>query len=325
MRSLWSLWVGVFCLGVATANAAAPAWKPDRPVEIVINTAPASGADKAGRIVQKSLQERKLVDVSVNVTNRPGGGGAIAYNYLNQHAGDGHFLAIASKSLLSNHISGRGPSYTDLTCVSHLTGEYIAVAVRADSTIASGQDLVERLKKDNGAASFGVATSLGGTNHQAVAGALHVAGLDPRKLRNVVFQSGGNAITAMLGGHVDVVPASLGSWIGLLKSRSVRLIAVAAPQRQPGLFADVPTWRELGWDNVVSNWRTVIGPRGMTEGQVAYWENVLQRLTATEEWRAELERSYSTNEYMGSADTRKYMDADYAQLKTFLTQLQLAK
>ena len=320
------VWAAAFAPWIiSAAEAAAPAWKPDRPVEIVINTAPGSGADKAGRVIQKILQERRLIEVPVSVTNRPGGGGAIAYNYLNQHAGDAHVIAIASKSLLSNNIAGRGPGHTEFTQLALMSGEYIGAAVRTESSLKSGQDLVERLKKDVGAASLGVATSLGGTNHQAVAGALHKAGIDVRKVRAVVFQSGGNAITAMLGGHVDVVPASLGSWVAHLKNKTVRILAVAAPQRQPGLFADVPTWRELGWDNVVSNWRSVIAPRGLTEPQMAYWEQVLRRVSQTDDWKAELESSYASNDFMGPADTRKYMDADYAEMKAFLTQLQLAK
>lgn len=146
-----------------------------------------------------------------------------------------------------------------------------------------------------------------------------------RKLKNVVFQSGGLAITAMLGGHVDAVPVSIGSWVPHVKTGQVRVIAVSSPKRLPGFFADVPTWREQGVDVVVSNWRTVVGPRNMTPAQIAYWENAVQRMMATAEWKKDAESTSAVSEFMGSAELRKYMESDYAQIKAFLADLELAK
>ncbi|RPJ44773.1 MAG: tripartite tricarboxylate transporter substrate binding protein [Betaproteobacteria bacterium] len=306
--------------------AQAQGWQPDRNVEIVINTAPGSGQDATGRLIQKILQERKAVPTSLTVVNKPGGGGAIAYGYLNQHPGDGHFVSIASKSLLTNHISGRATvTYTHLTPLAILFEEYITVAVKADSPIRSGRELLDRLKKDPGAVSFGVATSLGNPNHQGVAMAMKDAGIDLRKTKTAVFQSGGNAITALLGGHVDVVPGSVGLMRKHLQAGSVRLIAVASPQRLAGVFAQVPTWKEQGANAIVSNWRGMIGPGGMTPAQTAYWDNALKQLTQSEAWKKELETNNWADEYKSSAETRKYMDGEYAELKGFLTELELAK
>ena len=308
------------------AHAAQAQWKPEKPVEIVVNTAPGSGPDKTGRLMQKILQDLRTPELPMVVTNRPGGGGAVAYTYLNQHPGNGHFVAIASKTLITTHVMGRSPvTYTDVTPLAHMIGEYIGIAVRADSPIRSGRDLIDRLKKDPTAHTFGVATALGNTNHQAVAAALKVSGIDARKLRNVIFQSGGNAITALLGGHVDVVPVSIGSWVGHVKAGQVRVIAVSSSNRLTGLFADVPTWREQGADVVVSNWRSLVGPRDMTPAQVSFWEGAVQRMMATPEWKKDVESTSAVSEFMGSAETRKYMAADYAQIKAFLVALELAK
>ncbi len=325
----------VLCTGVVygawgllpqTGIAAAPAWAPEKNIEIVINTAPGSGQDVTGRFMQKILQEQKLVASPVTVVNKPGGGGAIAYGYLNQHQRDGHFVAIASKSLLTNHIMGRNPvTYSHLTPLAILFEEYIAVAVKADSPIKSGREVIERMKKDPSALSFGVATSLGNPNHQGVAMALKDAGVDLRKTRTVVFQSGGNAITALLGGHVDVVPGSVGLMLKHVQAGNVRLIAIAAPQRLEGAFSQTPTWKEQGINAVVSNWRGLIGPGGMSPEQIAYWDNAMRGLTRSDEWKKELERSNWADEYKTSAETRKYMDADYAELKVFLAELELTK
>jgi putative tricarboxylic transport membrane protein len=215
--------------------------------------------------------------------------------------------------------------YTELTPVAHLFGEYIGVAVRSDSPIKSGRDLIERLKKDPTAYSFGIASSLGNTNHQGAAGALKSAGVDIRKVRNVVFQSGALAIVAMLGGHIDVVPVSAGSWVSHMKNGTVRVIAISAPQRLPGVFSDIPTWREQGGNVVISNWRSIFGPKGMTADQVAWWEGAIQRFMDTPDWKAEMSTIHGMSEFMGSARLRKYMEEDYAELKAFLTELELAK
>ena len=318
------------CLGMALsisggAHAASSAWKPDKAVEIIVNTAPGASPDRNARLMQKIFQERKLIEVPITVSNRVGGGGAVAYTYLNGRPGDAHMVAIASKLILASHIMGRGPHHVDFTPLAHLFGEYSVIGVRPDSPIKTGREVVERLKKDPGALTIGIATSLGNVSHQAIADPLKEAGIDLKKTKVVVFQASTLAITAMLGGHVDLVPMVPGTAHPLVQSGQVRLLAITAPKRATGLLANVPTWREQGYDTVVSNWRSVIAPKGLTAPQIAYWERTLRELVQTDEWKLNLERSHAESEFLGSAETRKLMDADYVKLKEFLTELELVK
>ena len=320
----------VVCAGAAivalvcSAHAAVP-WKPEKAVEIVAANAPGGGADRIIRIMVNVFQERRQLDFPVNVVNKPGGGGSVAYNYLNLHPGDGHYLILGGKAILTNNIVGRGPSYTELTPVAHLFGEYISVTVRPDSPLKSGRDLVERLRKDPTALSFGIATSLGNANHQGAAAALKSAGIDIRKLRTVIFPSGGAATTAMLGGHVDVVPISAAFAGSMERQGQIRLLAVTSPARLPGVLADVPTWREQGHDVVVSNWRNITGPKGLPEAQIAYWEEAFRRLVESDEWKKELESNFWTSEFMRSAATRKFLERENVEVRAFLGDLGLAK
>src|SRR5512134_3213166 len=186
----FSAWIAALAGGVQ-GNATAAGWKPEQPVEVIVNCAPGCGPDKIARLMQRVFQANRLLDVPVSVQNKPGGGGAIAQTYLNQFEANGHYLFHSGKSVLTTHAMGRVVApYTELTPVAHLFGEYIGIAVKVDSPIKSGRDLIERLKKDPMAYSFGIASSLGNTNHQGAAGALKSAGVDIRKVRNVVFQSG---------------------------------------------------------------------------------------------------------------------------------------
>jgi len=314
---------GVLALSALAAQGQ-PAWTPARAVEISANCAPGCGPDRTARALQRIWQENKFIDVAVTVGNRTGGGGAVLYSYLNQKP-DGHAVAIASGSLLTNNIVGQGPPHTDLTPIARLFGEYIAIAVRADSPVKNGRELIEMLKKDPAALSVGVATSLGNSNHQGVASAMKASGIDVRKGRTVVFQSGALALTALLGGHVDVVPGSVSLMLPRLQSGSVRLVAIASPQRLTGAAAQVPTWREQGINAVVSNWRGVVGPRAMTPAATAYWEGVLRKAVATELWKQELEQLLITDEFLGSRDFRKYLDEEYGEIRALLTALELAR
>lgn len=92
-----------------------------------------------------------------------------------------------------------------------------------------------------------------------------------------------------------------------------------------GVFAQTPTWKERGADAVVSNWRGLIGPPGMIAAQIACWDSVMKQLTQTEAWKKELADNNWDNEYKAAAETKKYMDAEYAELKALLTELELVK
>jgi putative tricarboxylic transport membrane protein len=304
---------------------AQPEWKPDRPVELIATNAPGGGSDRILRIMIKILQERRYVATPVAVVNRPGGGSSVAYNYANQHAGNGHYLVMGSRSLLTNHITGHGPSYTELTPVVRLFDEYISVTVKPVSPIRSGKDLVSFMKKDPTAISFGIATSLGAPNHAGAAAALKAAGVDIRKMKNVIFSSGGAASTALLGGHIDVVPVSVGFGAQLLRNNQVRIIAVTSPQRLPGVLKDVPTWKEQGYDAVVEQWRVLVGPKAMTAGQIAYWEGVFRRMMDAEDWKNELETNFWTANFRTSAETRQFLARDNEDARAFLAELGLAK
>ena len=326
MKFSRALYAASALFAVLTAgNATAQAWKPEKAVEMVVINAPGGGSDRIARMMSTVMREKKLIDMPLNVVNKPGGGGNVAYTYLSQRPADGHYLSVGGKSILTSHIAGRGLNYTEFTTVAHLFGEYISVVVKPDSPIKSGRELIERLKKDPSSLSFGIATSLGNPNHQGIAAAMKAAGIDIRKTRNVIFQSGGEATTALLGGHVDAVPISAAFAASMARSGQVRVIAVTSSQRLPGVLSGVPTWREQGFDAVVSNWRNVIGPKGMSDAQVTFWEEALRRMTEADEWKKELEANFWSSEFMRGAESRKAMERDYALLRTFLIELGLAK
>ena len=322
--AVWQVAIATIAVTLAP-GVAAQEWRPAKPVELIATNAPGGGSDRIGRIMIKIMQDRKLVPTAVNLVNKPGGGSAVAYNYLNQFPANGHFLVMGSRSFLTNHIAGHGPNPADFTPVVHLFDEYIAVTVKPVSPIRTGRDLLSFMRKDPTAISFGIATSLGAPNHSGVAAPFKAAGIDMKKMKNVIFPSGGAASTALMGGHVDVVPISVAFATSLMRNGQVRLIAITAPERLGGDLKHVPTWKEQGADVVVAQWRVLIGPRGMTPEQIAYWENTMKRLMEHEDWKNEMESNFWRANFQGSAPTRKFLARDEQDARAFLSELGLAK
>jgi len=178
----------------------------------MVASGPGGGMDRTARAIQHLARDRKIADVAFNVINKAGGGGAIGWTYLSQHPRDAHYLAIGSPALLTNHITGKSSlSHADFTPLAMLVSEYTAFAVNSASTINSGKDLVERLRADPRSVSIAISTSVGSGNHVAIGKVAKAAGVDVSKLRLVIFNATGEAITSVMGGHVDVVPATASS------------------------------------------------------------------------------------------------------------------
>jgi len=321
--------VGATLAGIAVAVAPAHAqqtWQPERAIEFVVPASPGGQNDLTMRNMQRVLQNLKLVEQPISVNNKGGGGGALAWVYLNQHAGDPHYLSISTVNMLSNHIVGASPlNYTDFTPLGHLIHSYLGFAVRPDSSIANAKDLLERLKKDPGALSIAVGTSLGNTSHIAMSQAAKSAGVDPRKLKTVVFKSNGEALTAFFGGHVDVIISGLPNLVKHAQSKTLRLVAITAPERLGGVLADVPTWREVGPNVVVSGWRGALGAKGLTPAQTAYWESTIAKLVDSDAWGQELAKDFATRTRMTAAENREFLAREYKSYLVTLGELGMAK
>ena len=312
-------------LGVPV-TARAQEWRPDRNVDIVVGAAAGGGNDNTARTIQKILQERKFVTVPLTVVNKPGGGGAIALTFMNQNAGKGNVIGVSSNTFLTNHIAKKSAiGLNDVTPLAILINEYMAFNVNAASPLKTAQQLVAQLKKDPSSVVLGISTALGNINHIAFALVAQAIGVDPKKTRTVVFNSSGASVTALMGGHVDLVvgPTSIAS--KHLESGQLRTLAVTSAKRRPGGLASVPTWKEVGVDVVVDNWRGVLGPKGMPPAQVAYWDGAFGRLFKVEEWKSDVEANSWDNAALLSRESARYLDGQYAELRRALIELELVK
>ena len=307
------------------AWAAVPAWSPQKNVEIVVGSAPGGSNDKTARVIQKILQDDKLVAVPVSVVNKPGGNQTLARAYLSQHPGDAHYFDIANPTLISNHIAGVSTQhYRDLTPIALLLKEYTVFTVRADSPIHNARDLVSRIKQDPESVVVGI-SNRGGTNHLTLSLMAKSAGLDPKRLKVVVFKSNSESMTAVLGGHIQLVASTVTAVIGQAKSGGARIIAIGAPKRMPGPLAAVPTLREQGYDVSLSNWRGVVGAKGLTDSQITFWENTLAKAVESTDWKRDLEVQYWEGNFMRSREFTAFLSSEYRETSAIMSELGIGK
>lgn len=318
-----------FCLGLlasafclwAAAPAAAQEWKPTRNVDIVVVSGAGGAADRQSRMVQKFLQELPGIP-SVTVTNRPGGGGSIAMQTLLQQPGDAHYIGVLSTSLLTNNIVGVTKiSYRDLTPLTILMHDYVAVWVHAASPIASAKDLIARLKKDPKSVSLGFSTAPGNQNHVVIGMIARAAGIDPKSVKTVIFSSGGQGTTAALGGHVDVWFGTAGGVVQHVETGAARVLGLSAATRQPGKLASVPTFAEQGIDASYYAWRGFIGPPGLSPAQVAYWDQAFEKVVRDPDWKKVQEEFLWGSDFKNSAQTRAFLDKEQVLLRKVLLEL----
>ena len=305
----------------ASAPSCAQEWKPQRNVDIVVNSGAGGTADRQARVAQKFLQTLPGMP-SVSVTNRAGGAGLVALNFIVQRTGDPHFLGILSTGVLTNQITGLSTvRYQDITPLNILMREYIAVWTRTESQIASGRDLIARIKRDPASVAFAFSTARGNQNHVVIGMFARAAGVDPKALKTVIYPSGGQGMTATLGGHVDVWVGTAGSALQYMAAGSIRMLGITAPQRQGGKFANVPVFREQGIDATYFAWRGFLAPRGLTVAQIAYWDQTFARVAQSDEWKKELDDNAWSEGYLGSADARRHLDAEFEMLSRMLADL----
>ena len=306
------------------APVSAAEWRPDKAVEIIVPTSAGGAADQTGRLIQKLLQSRIAGDVAV--VNKGGAGGAIAYAYMNQKPGDGHYLSLSTLNLVTNQITGLNPlGHADVTTICQLYGEYPMFAVRPDSKFRTGKDLIALLRQDPGGATISFSPGLGGALHLAAATVAKAGGVDAKKLKLVIVQSSAESITGVLGGHVDIAVVTPANLVPHLQAGRLRVLGVTSPSRMDGVFAHVPTWKEQGVPGISASWRGMIGPKGLAAEKVKYWETAFEQLVKTDEWKQHLALNARTNEFMGSEETRRYYEAQYKELHALLVAVGLAR
>ena len=298
-------------------------WQPAREIELVAGTPAGGGQDRPARALMRVIATMGLVPSGLRLTNIPGRGGGNGWDYLAQHPGDPHRIAISSPTLITNRLLGVATlDDGDLTPLATLYTEYIAFVVRADSPLREGDGLLRALARP-ATLTIALATARGNTNHIALARCVRAAGGEPCALPLHVFDSAPDAVADVRAGHADVGAITAISAAREIASGALRALAVSAPARLPGALGCVPTWREQGVDCVIGTWRGLVGTRGLAPEVIAYWNERLARAVTSPEWQTLLAEHAWLPTLLDSAATRAFLDRERPLLAGALRELEL--
>lgn len=278
---------------------------PTKNIEIIAPASPGGGWDLTARSVQKVLKDSGLVEKNINVMNKPGGGGEVGWKYIEPK--DGHYIAINSSLLLTNNLLGQSQlTYEDFTPLATLATEWQTIAVPANSKYKTAQEVMEQLKKDPKSIKIGVGPALGNDDHLAFVQAATTFGVDPSQLNFLVYEGGGDTVTALLGNHVDVITTSLADVKDQHLAGKLKVLAVSSEERLEGL-EDIPTWKDAGVDLVFPHWRGIMGPPNMSEAEIAYWDEKIAAMVQSDDWKSILENNDWDDFYKNSAESKQFL------------------
>lgn len=241
------------------------------------------GWDQTARSMAEVLQGAGLAK-AITVENVAGAGGTVGLaQFAEKNKGDGNALLVNGLVMVGAVLTNKSPvSLVDTTPIARLTGEYEVIVVPAASPLKTMADLVAAMKADIGKVAIG-GGSAGGTDHILAGFVAQAAGADATKLNYVPFSGGGEALAAILGGHVTAGISGYGEWEGQIKSGELRALGISSGAKVDGI--DIATLKEQGVDVELANWRSVVAAPGITDDQKKALLAAVDAMHASDAWK----------------------------------------
>jgi len=311
MKPAIALLVALFSFGAA----AQPSMK------MMIPANPGGGWDQTGRNLAAAMQGARLVS-GVQFENKGGAAGIIGLaQFANQAKGDPNAVMIGGMVMVGGIILGKSQvNLSQVTPIARLTSEWEIVVVPANSPIKSMAELVKMLKDNPGKVSWG-GGSAGGTDHILAGLIARAVGVEAARVNYVPYKGGGEAVAAILGGHVTVGVSGIGEFAEHVKSGKMRALAQSGPSRIDGM----PSLKEQGIDVELGNWRGIFGAPGITPQQRDSLVKLVKEATETPAWKATLEKMGWTGWFLGGDDYRRFIDEDTKRVSAIIESLGLKK
>jgi putative tricarboxylic transport membrane protein len=290
-------------------------------LKMMIPANPGGGWDQTGRSLAAAMQSAKLVS-SVQFDNKGGAAGIIGLaQFVNSAKGDPNAVMMGGMVMVGGIILGKSAvNLSQVTPIARLTSEWEVIVVPAASPIKSMADLVKLLKENPGKVSWG-GGSAGGTDHILAGLIAKAVGVDPAKVNYVPYKGGGEAIAAILGGHVTAGVSGIGEFAEQVKAGKMRALAQSAPTKVDG----IPSLKEQGIDVELGNWRGIFGAPGITPQQRDALVKLVKDATETPAWKATLDKLGWTPVFLGGDDYKKFIDEDTKRVSAIIESLGLKK
>jgi putative tricarboxylic transport membrane protein len=285
---------------------------------IIAPAAPGGGWDQTARVMQQVVQRTGLAR-TVSVENIPGAAGLIGLaRFSGAERGNGNAVMVSGLIMLGAIVSQKSDvTFANVTQIARLTGEYEVLTVPANSPFRTLDDFLRAFKERPEAISWG-GGSAGGSD-QILAGLIADAvGIAPRRVNYIAFSGGGESLSAILGGQVSVGINGLAEFAPQIEAGTVRALAISSAERLPGL--DIPTLREQGVDVEFENWRSVVGPPGLTAADRTRMEEAIAVLVNSAEWKEALARYRWIDRYLSGPEFSRFVASEERRVQAILTQ-----
>jgi putative tricarboxylic transport membrane protein len=310
----------LFAVGCTTPLVFAQTF-PSRPLEIVVHTSPGGGTDILARVVADILTRNQWITQPITVSNRAGGGGAIAYTYIKNKRGDPHaVMAVASLTMLTVGLRPDmqlGPEH--FTPIAFLAQDPQAVMVPIDAPYKTFKEFVDAAKRDPGALTASITTP-GGSGQLLVWLIEREAGT---KFKTVSFKSGSESIMQVMGGHVHFTTENISEAVSAVEAKKLRVLAVTSAQRL-ATVPEVPTLKELGYNIHMGTGRGFAMAAAVPKEAAAHMEAQLEKVYKSPAWKEHTAKHLWENLWMGSADYAKHLAFRRTQQLEFLQSIGLA-
>jgi len=315
-------------LSASAFTATAQDFTPENP-ECIAPANPGGGWDFTCRQVGKTLQDLGLIEKTMQVVNLAGGGGGVAYAEVVNKRNDSNDLIVAASSATSTRLAqGAFPGNTmdQVRWLASVGADYGVIAVAADSEVQDLTTLLDMIKNDPTSVSIAGGSAVGGWDHLKVLIAADAYGIDDvRKVKYIAFDGGGEAVTQLLAGSVQAFTGDLSEAKGFVDSGDIRVIAVLAPERLEGDFADFPTAREQGVDAIGANWRGFYAPGGMSDEAYNGWVKKIGDLYASDEWKEIMKTNGLAPLDLQGADFQAFVADSVAQIESISKEIGIIK
>lgn len=291
MNKLWickqlaGMLVGVWAL--AAVSGVASAQEPRRP-ECIAPAQPGGGFDLTCRLAQEGLKAAGQLKAPMRIIYMPGGIGAVAYNHVVAQKPDdgGSIIAFSGGSLL-NLAQGKFGKYNvnDVRWLAAVGSDFGVAVVRDDSPYKNLKDLMAAFKADPSKIVLGAGGTVGSQDWMKAALTAKAADVDYKKMRFVAFEGGGEAITALRGGHIQAYMGDAAEAFTMLEGGApIRVLAVFNSERLPGKLSSVPTAKEQGFD---IDWPIIrgfyVGPK-VSDEDYNWWVQAFKNTQASPEF-----------------------------------------
>ena len=290
-------------------------------MKMMIPANPGGGWDTTGRELAKAMQAAGQVK-NVQFDNKGGAGGTIGLaQFVNSSKGDPNATMMTGLVMVGGIVMNKSPvNLSQTTPIARLMSEYEVIVVPGNSPYKTLKDLVEAFKANPGSISWG-GGSAGGVDHILAGMVAQSVGVEGSKVNYAPFKGGGEAVAAIIGGHVKAGISGYGEFAQHIQSGKMRALGISSEKRLGGV--NIPTIKEQGYDVVLANWRGIVAAPGITKAQRDELIKAVEATCKSKAWADTLKKQEWDDYFLAGDAFSAYIESETKRLQGVLGGLSL--